>query len=137
MFMPSGVAAAAGTSPVQVLGATVTDIVIDPSNALAGYRLNSNGDEEIRIGAGAYAFLSRWLLVGVASDYEAQYTAVGDATAPDPPNVWKSLGANNTFEQSQTVVGSSSSTGTIKIRRATDSTELAAAVLNIEATVDV
>ena len=136
MFMPSGVAAAAGTSPVQVQGATVADVVIDPSNALAGYRLNSNGDEEIRLGAGAYAFLSRWLLVGVASDYEAQYTAVGDATAPDPPNVWKSLGSNNTFEQSQTVVGSSSSTGTIKIRRATDSTELAAAVLNIEATVD-
>ena len=137
MFMPSGVAAAAGTAPVQVLGATVADVVIDPSNALAGYRLNSNGDEEIRIGAGAYAFLSRWLLVGVASDYEAQYTAVGDATAPDPPNVWKSLGSNNTFEQSQNVVGSSSSTGTIKIRRATDSTELADAALNIEATVDV
>ena len=59
MFMPSGVVAAAGTSPVQLLGANVTDIVIDPSNALAGYRLNSNGDEEIRIGAGAYAFLGR------------------------------------------------------------------------------
>ena len=137
MFMPSGVAAAAGTAPVQVLGATVTDVVIDPSNALAGYRLNSNGDEEIRIGAGAYAFLSRWLLVGVASDYEAQYTAVGDATSPDPLNVWKSLGSNNTFEQSQAVVGTSSSSGTIKIRRITDNTELADAVLDIEARVDV
>ena len=136
MFMPSGVAAAAVTSPVQVIGATVSDVVIDPSNALAGYRLNSNGDEETRIGAGAYAVIGRWLLVGVASDYEAQYTAVGDATSPDPPNVWKSLGSNNTFEQSQTVIGSSSSTGTIKIRRITDDTQLADAVLNIEATVD-
>ena len=68
MFMPSGVAAAAGTSPVQVQGATVADVVIDPSNALAGYRLNSNGDEETRLGAGAYAVIGSWLLVGVASD---------------------------------------------------------------------
>ena len=135
MFMPSGVAAAAGTSPVQVIGATVADVVIDPSNALAGYRLNSNGDEEIRTGAGAYAFIGRWLLVGVASDYEAQYTAVGDATSPDPSNVWKSLGSNNTFEQSQAVVGTSSSSGTIKIRRITDNTELADAALDLTAEV--
>ena len=121
---------------MQVLGANVVDIAIDPQNALAGYRLNSNGDEETRTGVGAYAFIGRWLLVGVASDYEAQYTT-GDSVDIDPPNVWKTLGSNNTFEQSQASIGTSLSTGTIKIRRITDNTELADAVLDIEARVDV
>ena len=135
--MPSGVVAAAGTSPVQLQGGTFNHLADDPLNALAGYRLNSNGDEETRIGTGAYAFFGRWLLVGVASDYEAQYTAVGDATAPDPPNVWKSLGSNNTFEQSQTFFGISESTGTIKIRRISDDTELADAALALKAQVQI
>lgn len=97
--------APAGTA--QITDQLVSQTAFDPSDAVAGYRVNANGDIEALRNAG-YTTREVWLLSGVAADYE--FRAVldsGDTPAGAALNTWIDASTSPQWSLTETGAGSS------------------------------
>ena len=80
MAAGSDIAQASGAT---LLGATLSDSQLQPTNASVGYQINADGDEYTYSGWGAsYASIGTWLTSGVAADYECLMSITGLYTDP-------------------------------------------------------
>jgi len=95
---PSGV--------VTAIGVTVTNVTIDPATALAGYRVDSDGDVYKREGSGgSWVSIGTWLNSGSAGDYGVYMEDLG--TGSDTPtgsavDTWLDAGSDQTWELADT-----------------------------------
>ena len=136
LMFPLNIISASGVR-VALIGANLTDFNIQSASEVK-YRLNTNGNEQTRVGIGAaFITIGTWLKSGDAADFECRYAAVGDETEPQLINVWRDMGAsNNTFGYEPALAVREFSSGTIEIRRKIDNAVLASAALSLEAEID-
>lgn len=121
---------ASNTAPVNLLGAFLLDVQIDPTDAGNGYRLSNAGTELARDTISGYSVINTWLVAGVVADYEARVTVVSGVTpSGSAVNDWLNLGTTRSWTLSQTSPGTKESKFTIEVR-------FAAGALIDSATVD-
>ncbi len=66
-------------SPVQLISfGTVGAAEISPTDAVAEFRINTNGDLEKRTDGGSFVTMSTWLLEGAAADYDVKFTITAE-----------------------------------------------------------
>ncbi len=128
--------AQADALPVQLTGATLSDVQVDPTNASVNYRINSDGDEYEQEGGGGYSSIATWLLDGSAGDYDCKLT-VNSGTSPTGASVgsWLDCGTTRTWTLTQSSVGTSSNNCTIEIRDGTTLEVLASATVTMSSQV--
>lgn len=129
-------ASAGGSGSVALTNQNIS--ALDPSTAVASYRVNTSGIVE-RGRNGSYNTLEIWLLSGSAADYEIRVTETGGVgiTGGSSIGSWLGLGATREWELTEGVLGSGSQTFfTAEIRLAAPpNTVLATANITLNALV--
>lgn len=100
--------------------------------AVAGYRLNTSGVIESRLGA-AYATIGQWLALGSAGDYECFVTVNSGTLTLGTSGSWLALSSSCEWYVSQATVGVKTANITVQIRRASSGTVLDSATIDLEA----
>lgn len=105
---------------VNIAGAFKLASSIDPSDAVAGYRLLTSGEEEAGTGTNfvSYTSVGTWLLAGAAGDYEVRATLDSGAITSGTTGTWLALSASYAWEVLRTSVGTTTAELTIEIRDA-------------------
>jgi len=118
-------AVSAGGSKVNLAGEGVSDIVTDPSDAAAGFRFNTDGTIDNRIGSIAVYTqvdaLTDWIIPNLHATalYEVRYTGLtGDAftTEAAAADTWIALSAAREWRIAITAVEARSNSFTFEIR---------------------
>jgi hypothetical protein len=117
IFVPSGSGLTSTSSPTTAICAAT----FDNSGA---YTIDGGGGGSWMVGLG-----------GVASDYEIMWTNTSGTLSTGTAGVWLNLGTTRIFDVQRTTVGGKSCTGTVQIRRASDSVVLASGSITIQASV--
>lgn len=119
---------------VDLLGASISDNTISPTQAEVGYQLSPTGAEQTFEGTGQpYGTINTWLNVGSASDYECRLT-VNSGTAPDGSGngVWLGMGTARAWGWIDSVIpGDVQANCTIEIRDAVTLNVLASATITV------
>ena len=130
----------AGTGLAATLvGESYYDVVISPTNAVAGVKVDADGSVYSLIGA-SYALRYVWKTGGgVVADYECRWTNTSGTLSAGTAGSWLALSGDREFSVTYTVdgAGSKSCTGTLEIRSASDLSVLASASVALSAVVDV
>ena len=100
--------------------------------AIAGYRLNSSGIVEKRLGA-SYTTLETWLAAGAASGYECRVTVVSGSLTTGTAGSWLSLASSREWTVQQATVGTNTCQITVEIRNATTLVVAATATIDLSA----
>lgn len=113
-------------SPVQLISfGTIGAAEISPTDAVAEFRINTNGDLEKRTDGGAFVTLSTWLLEGAAADYDVKFTVTGSVGSGlnSGPTTQVNCGSIRTWVVTETTngVAESSVTFTFELFLAGDS----------------
>lgn len=113
----------------------------DPTDARAGFRLNTSGDAQKGTGTTSVTYSNitgEWLVSGFsASDFECRATVQsGDNPTTGTLNTWEALSSTRTWEQIQTSVGSRSGVLLIEIREAATGYVHASASVTLSVTVN-
>jgi len=120
----------AGSTPtgaVTAIGATVFNTTIDPATALAGYRVDADGDIYKRQGSGgSYVSIGTWLNSGSASDYDVYMEDLStgtDVPTGDSVDTWLAMSGDRTWELADVSSAGDMKTffGVLKIRDNTTS----------------
>lgn len=134
-------AAGIGAARITLLGGTIPHDVTDPADALAGYRLEPDGDISLNQNGtgGAYVDSADWIVPKGAAggDYEARATLNSGSVSSGTTGSWLSLSGTLTWERDRTTIGTSSADLTIEIRRASDGAVLGSSNVILTATVGV
>jgi hypothetical protein len=124
----------ASRTNVDVLGGLFIDV--DPTSAIAGYRLNTNGQEQSREGGGYVAF-NNWLLFGSPFEFDCRFTVnSGDTPTGSSVNTWLNL-ANLQFWELATSGVLKTTDGTIEVRDAGTLAVLDTASVNLRAEISI
>ena len=119
MLMPNVIVAAASRD-VQIQTSLVEDIVFS-GFAVVGFRLEASGppyNEQTQEGDGApYVTVGPWVLAGVPTDYEVNYSGTGVTPSGSPVNTWIDFSLSREWRLTANLV-IEEFTGTISIRRA-------------------
>jgi len=122
---------------VNLATVNLFDQAISPANATTSYALNNNGTATtLGLGSGAIT----WLTGGSASSYEARMTVTSGAfTSGDATGSWLNLGTSRFWTLTESFNGNVSQTvtGTIEIRRVSDSVVVASASVTMESSVEI
>lgn len=125
-------AAGGGGGSVVLHDADIGLSVIDPNNATAQFRVTSGGVVE---GTGEADY--DWLIAGAAADYEVRADVTSGSLGSGTTGSWLSLSSTRAWSVTRSVLGTSSATMTVRIRRASDAVVLETATISLEATVDI
>lgn len=102
---------------VNIVGGSVIDVVVSPTNAVAVYLLNADGTET----STPAGISNTWLLGGAASSAEVRATVTaGATTAGDVTGAWLGLGVNRSWRCGlvNDAAGVASASLTIEVRNA-------------------
>lgn len=123
---------------VNLTTVSLSDLAISPANATTSYSLNNNGTATTT-GSGSGA--TTWLTPSSsAGNYEARMTvSSGSFTSGAATGSWLNLGTSRFWTLTESTNGNSSLnvTGTIEIRRVSDSVVVASASVDMTSTVEV
>lgn len=123
---------------VNINGGNMNGFAISPTDATAGYQLNSSGAEQEINNSGTSTF-NTWLLSGAASSYEVMATLNSGTLTAGTTGTWLNLGSTRawTVVRTSNTAGSNSANLTIQIRPAGGGAVLDTAGVTLTATVDV
>jgi hypothetical protein len=121
-------------SVVTIFVPTDSDTVeaISPATATATVTFDNTGAYTIGDDSGGSWMIG---LGGVAADYEIRWTNTSGTLSTGTVGAWLNLGTSRSWDVSRSGVGGKSCTGTVEIRRASDSVVLATGSIAITATV--
>ena len=127
----------ATTTPVQLAGANLSDVLFTANDAEAAYRIASTGEEQSYEGdGGTFADIADWLLSGAATDYDCRLTKIsGDnPTSGSALATWHDCSTTRTWTWTDTTADGTglSFTGTIEIRDTATLDILASANVTVE-----
>ena len=113
-----------GPGIVTLSGEAISDTQEDPTNAIAGLRVNTDGtiDQVTQAGAAQIDSATDWIIPNVRANslYEVSVTGVtGDPFDLSPPGSngdWFDLSANRTWQLTQATTGSKNCSFTLNIR---------------------
>ena len=124
---------AAPTPIVDVQAGSYSETVTDTNDVSMTVSFSNTGLVSVVGGSGpTYA----WLTDGTASDYSIFVQVNSGAFTVGTTGSWVNLGATSSWNLSQTVVGTSSVTATVSIRRDSDGLTLDSADITLTATVN-
>ncbi len=128
-----------GQGAVLISDQNLFDTQTTPTDAYAGYRLNTNGKAQTSTGiAGTYNDVSgEWLRSGVASAFEVQATLNSGTLFSGTTGSWLALSSTRQWDVKYTsnLAGSQAADLTIEIRRVGGSVVLDSASVLLEAEV--
>ena len=111
--------------------ANVEHVVLDPNDAVAQYSTTSAGTVTAT-GESTYD----WLISGVNSDYEVRADVTSGSLSSGTTGSWLPLSSTRFWSRTRTVFGTSSAELRVRIRRVSDSVEVADVDISLTATVD-
>lgn len=129
----------AAAKVVQLSSYSHTRISFSPSNANAGFRVNSDGTLDGTAATNLNWALDdgTWLIAGANSDYEVQFTK---QSGPDPDSgtltTWQGLGTSRSISYTQTGIGNKTGVFTVKIRHASTLAVLDTGTVSLTAIVE-
>lgn len=112
--------------------------VTDPADATATFRLESDGDIAYSNADGSLVVdVGDWIAPTALAggDYECRLTNVSGSPTTGTIGSWLALSATRTWTLTRTTLGGNSYSGTLEIRRTSDSVVLGTATLNMTADV--
>ncbi len=122
---------------VSLDGASAYDLVFDPTNAEARYRLNSSGIEQSYISDDLfYTNIGTWLVSGTNSQFEVRATETSGTVSTGTVGSWLVLSTSREWTVARTTIGTKSVTLTIEIRKASTGVIVATATAQLDAEVD-
>lgn len=122
---------------ISITNTTATDITTSPSDATAGYRLDSDG-KVYRIEGASTVVYEDWVVPnGNAGNYESRVTVVSGALTTGNANIWEALSIDRTWTVSETGIGTRTCTFDVEIRDAATLVVKDTAQITITATVEV
>lgn len=123
---------------VAISNRTITDTVLSPTDADAGYLLSSTGQAVELRGAGTTNISNEWLRLGSASAFDARATVLSGTLSSGTAGSWLNLGTTRDWHRNRTsdAVGTTSCQILVEIRDAASLTVLASATITLNATVE-
>lgn len=107
-------------------------VVIDPATATSTIYFNSDGT----YGANTTPSSGTWLVAGAASAYEVRMSPTSGTFTTGTTGSWLSCGSDHTWTDTQTTIGTNTTTATLEIRDAATLDVLATCTVTNQATVD-
>lgn len=134
--MTAAMQAAAGAMSkyVNLANHTVADVVLDPANASAEYRLTAGGPVEWQNSGTSWAAFAGESCGGGAG-YECRASIVSGTVSSGSTGTWLALTSTRAWTKTQSVVGTGSVTLTIEVRSAASLVVLGTATITLTATV--
>ena len=122
----------------SIIGGSPYDLVADPDNAEARYRLNSSGAEQTYTSTDfAYTTVGTWLVSGTNSQFEVRATAVSGTVTSGTMNTWEALSTSREWTAAKTFsVGVKQAVITIEIRRASTGVVVDTATVDLGAEIE-
>lgn len=118
------------TVTIDVQAGAYSTTVVDPTDATCSVTFDSLGNVTLLSDTGS---TYTWRIGGASSDYSIRYDT-GSTLEIGTPNAWQSFPYS--FGITRTTVGNKLVTGTIRIKRNSDSVELDSATVSLSATVE-
>lgn len=116
---------------------TVTDSTLSPTNAIAIFRLNSNGNRQEELSGGVVNTLGPWVTpTTIASNYESRATVISGSFTSGTFGTWQALSTSRSWNVTRTTIGTSVASMTLEIREAATLTVVASATIGFSATKD-
>lgn len=106
---------------------------VNPEDAAAEIVFNSSGSVTVISDTGVPY---NWLVRGVNTGLEINFDTVTGALTSGTESTWLTLDTDQIAGVARTTIGTSTWTGTIRIRRASDMVELDSAAVTITATIE-
>lgn len=127
----------ASASTVVITNRGITDSVISPTDADAGFRLASSGQAQELRGLGTTNVSGQWLLSGSAGSYEVFCTVNSGSLSSGSSGVWENLGTTREWHRTRlsNIVGTDTCVITLQIRPAGGGAVLATAQITLNAEV--
>lgn len=131
----SGGGGASGT--VSLSNITLEDALVSPNNPSCGFTLGTTGGITYTGNSNSLT-PATWGSGVTGSEYEARLTATSGGVTSGTLATWLSLGSalNWTRNRTNDAVGTTSFTGTLEIRRASDQVVVGSCTVNMSATVE-
>ena len=122
----------------SIIGGSPYDLVTDPDNAEARYRLNSSGAEQTYTSTAlAYTTVGTWLVSGTNSQFEVRATAVSGTVTSGTMNTWEALSTSREWTAAKTFsVGVKQAVITIEIRKASTGVIVDTATVDLGAEIE-
>jgi hypothetical protein len=132
----SGTARKIFAGDVIAISDTTADAeAISPSAATASFALASDGDIDRTSGTNTVSDLGDWITPQTnMAAYECRFDLLSGTLTSGTTGAWQSLSSTRTWTKQQTTNGTSSASGTLSIRRASDATVLDTATITLTAT---
>ncbi len=126
---------------IAAIGASLTDVAIDPDDAEVAFRVDADGDVYTQTDfGGAFGSIGTWLLSGANTDYDVGYFNVtGDTPTGSLTETWLAANADRTWTLTETVLAGAGKacSGTLKWRDSTTLEVLGQATVDMTVDVDV
>lgn len=116
---------------------TVSDSTFAPTNPIARFILNSNGNRQEELSGGVVNNLGAWVTpTTLAGNYEARATLISGTFTSSTFGSWLSLGTSRSWGITRSTNGTSVASMTLEIREAATGTVVASATISFSATRD-
>ncbi len=133
-----------GTARLTFLGVTitlpndsVTDSTLAPTNAIANFILNSNGNRQKEVSGGSVTTVGAWIdPTSEAGNYEARGTVLSGSFTTGTFGTWLALSSSRTWGVTRSTNGTTTASMTLEIREASTGTVMATATISFSATRD-
>lgn len=121
--------------PVDDIALGASHLALDPADASAEIQLTNGGDIR-QIEGGSNTDAGDWIapLINMAL-YEVRVTPSAGTLSSGNVNVWESLAVTRGWGVSQTILGTKTFSGTLEVRRASDSVVVATTTIDLIADV--